>query len=505
MRRHSPGSHSSTHGPVARGILKLGVRRGVSGRLALAVLLSCLGLLATASVAAASATIKGKVTNGIAGPEYGDAVQSIEVTAYYAATGEAVSSEQEVDTGPLGTYELTVPSGGEYLIGFNSTFVVPTDFAPQYYPEEAKLVEAKSFVVGESGIKSGINAKLTQGAAISGVVTDADTHRPVPDVAVFAISKVQPSRIANVAVTNTSGEYTLMGLASGPADVAFYSEGLGAGEGRYIPQIYDDQTPLEADFGLADLVLQGTPIEVTIPDTTQGIDAALVLKEPVDTAAPVASGTAAVGQTLSCASGSWTGLAPLAYAHQWLRDGTAIGGANGSTYVVQVADQGHGLSCQETAKNEIASVNATSNTVAVPAAAVIIPPAVVPPVPRVTLSDSKVPVSGSSARVQVSCAGAPCSGSIELTERVLVKQRKGKKAGSKFKIVILGNGSYSLTTGHSATFVVHLTAAGKSTLAKARHHRLSGAILVSVAGGKSAERSPVPIESAPTAHEPARK
>ena len=71
MRRHSPGSHSSTHGPIGRGIRKLGVRRGVRGRWALAVLLSCLGLLATASVAAASATIKGKVTNGIAGPEYG--------------------------------------------------------------------------------------------------------------------------------------------------------------------------------------------------------------------------------------------------------------------------------------------------------------------------------------------------------------------------------------------------------------------------------------------------
>jgi hypothetical protein len=505
MRRHSPGSHSSTHGPIVRGIRKLGVRRGVRGRWALAVLLSCLGLLATASVAAASATIKGKVTNGIAGPEYGDAVPYIEVTAYYAATGEAVSSEQEVDTGPLGTYELTVPSGGEYLIGFNSTFTAPTDFAPQYYPEEAKLSAATPIMLGEGATHLGINAKLTEGASISGAVTDADTHRPVPDVAVFAISKVQPSRIASIAVTNTSGEYTLMGLASGPADVAFYAEGLTAAEGRYIPQIYDDQTPLEADFGLVDLVLQGTPIEVTVPDTTQGINAALVLKEAVNTTAPVASGTAAVGQTLSCASGSWTGLAPLTYAHQWLRDGSAIAGANGSTYVVQAADQGHGLSCRETAKNEVASVSATSNTVAVPAALVISPPVVAPPLPRVTLPDSKVPVSGSSARVRVSCAGATCSGSIELTERVAVKQRRGKKVGSKFKTVILGKGSYSLVAGHSATFVVHLTAAGKSTLAKAKHHRLSGAILVSVAGGKSAQRSPVPIESAPAAHKPARK
>jgi hypothetical protein len=488
MRRYSLGSHSSTHRQMVREICEPGARRGVTGRWALAVLLSCLGLLATASVAAASATIQGKVTNGVSGPEYGDDAPYIEVTAYYAATGEAVSSEQEVDTGPLGTYELTVPSEGNYLIGFNSTFLVPSDFAPQYYPEEATLSAAKSVFLGEGATKSGINAKLTKGASISGAVTDADTHRPVSDVAVFAISKVQPSRIASLAVTNASGTYTLMGLPSGPADVAFYSEGLGAGEGKYIPQIYDDQTPLESDFGLEDLVLQGTPIEVTIPNTTQGIDAAIVLKEPVNTTVPVASGTAAVGQTLSCASGSWTGLAPLTYAHQWLRDGSAIAGANGSTYTVQVVDQGHGLSCQETAKNEVASVSATSNTVAVPAAPVAIPPAVTPPVPRVTLPNSKIPVSGSSARVQVSCAGATCSGSIELTERVAVKQRRGNKGGSKFKTVILGKGSYSLAAGHSATFTVHLTTAARNALARAKYHVITAILAASVTRGSSVKK-----------------
>ena len=125
---------------------------------------------------------------------------------------------------------------------------------------------------------------------------------------------------------------------------------------------------------------------------------------------------------------------------------------------------------------------------AVPAAPVAIPPAVTPPVPRVTLPNSKIPVSGSSARVQVSCAGATCSGSIELTERVAVKQRKGNKGGSKFKTVILGKGSYSLAAGHSATFTVHLTTAARNALARAKYHVITAILAASVTRGSSVKK-----------------
>jgi hypothetical protein len=51
-----------------------------------------------------------------------------------------------------------------------------------------------------------------------------------------------------------------------------------------------------------------------------------------------------------------------------LRDGTPIGGANTSAYVVQAADQSHGLVCQVTASNSAGSESATSNTLQVPPA-----------------------------------------------------------------------------------------------------------------------------------------
>ncbi|NBT87226.1 MAG: DUF932 domain-containing protein, partial [Flavobacteriaceae bacterium] len=58
-------------------------------------------------------------------------------------------------------------------------------------------------------------------------------------------------------------------------------------------------------------------------------------KAPVNTVAPVVSGTAATGETLSCTTGTWIN-SPTSYAYQWYRNNTtSIGGATSSTYVVQ--------------------------------------------------------------------------------------------------------------------------------------------------------------------------
>jgi hypothetical protein len=120
---------------------------------------------------------------------------------------------------------------------------------------------------------------------------------------------------------------------------------------------------------------------------------------------------------------------------------------------------------------------------------VIVSPAVVPPVPVVTLSSSKIAVSAGSVPVSIGCANANCTGTIELTAQTIVKQRKGKKTASKKETVVLGKGSYSLAAGHGATIDIHLTAAGKSALTQAQHQRLSAKVRVSVTGGKTVEEA----------------
>ena len=65
---------------------------------------------------------------------------------------------------------------------------------------------------------------------------------------------------------------------------------------------------------------------------------------------PELSGTAALGKTLTCSKGEWTG-SPTSYAFQWLREEAPISAATGNTYVVKAADQGHFVSCKVIALN----------------------------------------------------------------------------------------------------------------------------------------------------------
>jgi hypothetical protein len=88
---------------------------------------------------------------------------------------------------------------------------------------------------------------------------------------------------------------------------------------------------------------------------------------PVNTALPTISGTAAQGQTLTAAAGTWTGAATITFVYQWLRcdaNGNgcaAIAGETGTSRVVAADDVGHRLRLQVTASNTAGSATAQSS------------------------------------------------------------------------------------------------------------------------------------------------
>jgi hypothetical protein len=86
---------------------------------------------------------------------------------------------------------------------------------------------------------------------------------------------------------------------------------------------------------------------------------------PVNTVAPVVSGTPNVGQTLSCTTGTWSGVGTITYAYQWQRDGVNIGSATASTYALVGADAGTTVRCRVTATDDNGSNSANSNGLAV--------------------------------------------------------------------------------------------------------------------------------------------
>jgi len=428
-----------------------------------------------------SNSISGTVTSAASNGE----LDGVEVTAYEAkAPNDAVKT---ADTNAFGKYELLGLPRGEFVLGFKPALESGLNYAPQFYRESARFGEATTIPLGEEEHKE-FDARLLKGGSISGTVTDASTHQPLEGIIVFAAATGNALPIS-AAVTDANGNYTLPGMGSGSVIVAFT---LSTKEDQllYLPQLYNNRLFPENFKGLNELFAYGTPVQVTAGLTTTGVDAAMVRREPANATPPAVTGTPALGQTLQCAIGSWTGIPKLVYTQQWLRDGTAIAGATAAAYVVQAGDVGHGLTCQVTATNELGSASAISNTLAVPVPLAGLAPPPVKLVPAILLSAARITVLGHSASAPLKCTGAPCAGSIELTERVKVIERhRGKHTTSKRETLVLAKGSYSLAVGADASIAVRLTSAGRSALAAVPNHRLAAEEVVSVGGGKTVQRS----------------
>lgn len=82
---------------------------------------------------------------------------------------------------------------------------------------------------------------------------------------------------------------------------------------------------------------------------------------PSFTVDPVLSGTPTVGETLTVTSGTAGGTPAAAFSRAWLRDGTEITGATGTTRVLTEDDVDAQISVRVTATNSAGSDVATSN------------------------------------------------------------------------------------------------------------------------------------------------
>jgi len=83
---------------------------------------------------------------------------------------------------------------------------------------------------------------------------------------------------------------------------------------------------------------------------------------PVNTVAPVISGSTTVGSVLTTTDGTWSG-SPTSFAYQWYRGIVQIFGETLSTYTLVSADLSQNITCQVTATNAVGSTAATSNII----------------------------------------------------------------------------------------------------------------------------------------------
>jgi hypothetical protein len=94
--------------------------------------------------------------------------------------------------------------------------------------------------------------------------------------------------------------------------------------------------------------------------------------KPVNTAEPVISGTAAVGQALTATPGNWTGQTPITVSYRWTRCGadggksdasncSNISGATSATFTLTGDELGRRIRVKTTARNSAGSTTVASN------------------------------------------------------------------------------------------------------------------------------------------------
>jgi hypothetical protein len=210
--------------------------------------------------------------------------------------------------------------------------------------------------------------------------------------------------------------------------------------------------------------------------------------KPTDVEAPHISGGAAVGQQLTCNRGVWSGEPPPNFSYRWLRDGAIILAATTATYTVELADQGHLLSCQVIATNsEGATEVESSNSVAISAGRASVEAAPRPAFPPVAAS-AAVPSTAEIlaalrrqlTRVQhlasiasLRRAGllslsfaAPCAGRLELSWYEPAHHLPHSRLSTKPLILALSTTSFSRES--ATTVKLRLTSAGRRVFAQSQ-------------------------------------
>lgn len=127
-----------------------------------------------------------------------------------------------------------------------------------------------------------------------------------------------------------------------------------------IPRGTTAQRPSSAVNGMFRANSNFGSFEVYLNGSWDNVSAVLT---PINSVAPVVSGSAIVGSNVSVTNGTWNN-SPTSYAYQWLANSTAIANATANVFTITATETGANLSCNVTATNAAGSnIPATSNSV----------------------------------------------------------------------------------------------------------------------------------------------
>jgi hypothetical protein len=149
-----------------------------------------------------------------------------------------------------------------------------------------------------------------------------------------------------------------------------------------------------------------------------------ILGDPFNLVLPAITGTVEVGQTLTCSTGTWQGIAPITYGFVWRADNIPIDGATSATYELTADEYGAMIDCVVMATNDLNSVEAEAVAVG--------------PVPGVAPSIDGVPtIAGTEAVGSTLTATAATAAGVPTPSRTWQWTRDGVDIGGATSITYL--------------------------------------------------------------------
>jgi YVTN family beta-propeller protein len=297
-------------------------------------------------------------------------------TAYVANSGSDTVTPIELASGKAGTpipvglfpFAVAITPDGKtaYVSNANSGTVTPIDVGSNKAGTAIEMGEdPRGLAITPNGktiyVASGLHTVRTIDVASNKpgkeitVGPSPEAVAITPDGAMVYVANYFGGVTPITVATNKPGPEIPVGIA--PDGIAIAPNG----ETAYVAnELSNSVTPITIASNSA-----GTEIPVGLAPAGIAI-ATTIEAKPADIELPKVAGSAVVGATLSCSHGKWTASPVPSFTYQWLREGSAIPGANGTEYSVAIEDQGFALACEVTVKNSAGSVAADSSPVPIP-------------------------------------------------------------------------------------------------------------------------------------------
>jgi hypothetical protein len=218
-------------------------------------------------------------------------VQGIEVcaiTVNFELLGEEESEYEHAfgcsKTGPAGEYDISELGPGGYFVEFVPPPASKLNYIAQLYDEKYELGDTTTVPVEAGKTTAEIDAELSPGAEIAGIITSAVTGAPVDEALACAMrtnAKGQGESVS-CAISEANGVYTVRGLPSGGYKLGYLASGFEIA--------YYNGKVSEAEAEL---------VQATAPNLTPGIDEALKPGGPPPAPAGSASSESTSGAKLS--------------------------------------------------------------------------------------------------------------------------------------------------------------------------------------------------------------